>query len=515
MNKNKIKKVLLVLLLLCLTVLVGCTKGKQTSIFSRPTVQKVEGQRKDWLDVSSFICYYGDFDVEIQSQFDVVIMHSNTLFSNPNAKALVKELQDKGSYVIAYITIGEDDTLNQADGMGEGGYASYYVYENGAPKQNVNWGSYFVDAGNPVWQQKIINKSAEIISYGVDGLFMDTLDTVDLAYDTLPGMVSLVKKLKETYPETKLVANRGFTCLPYISSYIDGMMFESFNTTYDFVSNKVADLDEAANAYNETVACSTINAIRRYDYFPVFALDYVNKNEIEYMTQSYYNRSWQYDFIPYCTYDISLATAVLPKDVSGSIVVPTSRRGELALSKIDSNGLDGYNADITENNLAYKENGAIVTVSSTYTGYNTAPLNDGWYVTNDNHIQELWAKEAWASTDNKNADHYIQFEFSEEKEVTKVVVHWANDNGTFYSPQECLIQALVDNEWVEVSKLNNLPEEGSEEYKAFEESWTFIFDKVNTTKIRIVQPKSKGCADKFGDAVREGIMWVSEIEIFS
>ena len=488
--------------------------GKKESIFSRPTVERVAGQRKEWNDVSSFVCYYGEFNIEFQSKFDVVIMHSSTLYTDPQAKEKVQQLKDAGCYIVSYITIGEDDTLEIADGLGEGGYASYYIYENGSPKPNTNWNSYFVDAGNPVWQAKIINETAKILSYGVDGIFMDTLDTVDIATNTLSGMADLVKKLDENFPEAKLVANRGFTVLPYISQYIDGMMFESFNTTYNFEEGKVSDLTEESREWNEEIACNTINAIRRYDYFPIFALDYVNEYEYEYMPLNYYNRSWQYDFIPYCTYDIQLGTAAYPVDGNGDLLKPTSKRGELALSKLSSSELEGFNGDKSANNLAYVENGATVTVDSTYGGYNTKALNDGWYATDENHIQGNWAKESWASADNKLNDHWIEFEFAEAKEVSQVVVHWANDNGTYYSPKKAVVEIFVDGAWVEVCALDNEPEEVDGDYKAFDTTWVFNFDSVTTTKIRILQPKGCGAHDKFNDPIRTGIMWVSEVEIY-
>lgn len=514
------RKIFLCLMLLATFALIGCGGGKESSgnekvsIFSRPVVERQPGKRKDWNDVSSFVCYYGDFDIEFQSQFDVIIMHTNTLRTDPESKEKVKQLQDAGCYIVSYITIGEDDTLQVADGLGEGGYASYYIYENGVPKMNTNWASYFVDAGNPVWQAKIIDETAEILSYGVDGIFMDTLDTVDIDNSTLPGMVDLVKNLDKTFPEAKLVANRGFTALPYISGYIDGLMFESFNTTYNFELNKVSDLSEESKEWNENIACNTINAVRRYDYFPVFALDYANEYEFDYMPQYYYDRSWQYDFIPYSTYDIHLGTVCAPKNADGTLFTPTSKRGELALSKLASSELEGFNGDRTPDNLAYVENGAKVTVSSTFNGYNTKALNDGWFATPDNHVQNNWAKESWASTDNKYVDHFIEFEFSSAKEISQVVVHWANDNGTYYSPRKAMIQIFENGEWVTVCELTNEPEEVDGDYKAFDTTWVFNFETVTATKVRIFQPKAMGAHDKFNDAVRPGIMWVSEVEIY-
>ena len=511
------RRLFLLTALLILVFCFGCDGGSndgKVSIFSRPTVERTPGKRKDWNDVSSFVCYYGEFDIEFQSQFDVIIMHSTILYGDPQAKEKVQQLKDAGCWIVSYITIGEDDSLEVADGLGEGGYASYYVYENGSPKPNVNWNSYFVDAGNPVWQAKIINETKEILDYGVDGIFMDTLDTVDIDNSTLSGMADLVKNLKTTYPEAKLVANRGFTCLPYISQYIDGLMFESFNTTYNFEEGKVSDLTEESKNWNEDIACNMINSIRRYDYFPVFALDYVNEYEYDYMPINYYNRSWEYDFIPYCTYDIGLGTVCYPKDAKGEMLAPTSDRGSLALSKLASSELEGFNGDKSGKNLAYVDNGATVTVDTTYQGYNIKALNDAWYVTDDNHVQTNWSKESWASADNKLVDHWIQFEWAEAKEVSQVIVHWANDNGTYYQPKKAIVQAWINDAWVDVCTLTNDPEYEDGDYKAFEHTWSFEFDMVQTTKIRIVQPKNCGAHDKFNDAVRPGIMWVSEVEIY-
>ena len=200
--KRKVMSVALsVLMVLCVAAMsVGCSAGGgKLSVFSRPVVEKQAGQKKDWLDVSSFICYYGEF-VEEQKNFDVAIIHSTALFGDDNAKDKVKELSDNGTYTIAYISVGEDRNLNTADGLGAGGYASYYVYEEGFPKQNTNWGSYFVDASNPVWQEKILKEAGKILDYGVDGLFLDTLDTVDVRPESLGGLVELIKLLHETYP---------------------------------------------------------------------------------------------------------------------------------------------------------------------------------------------------------------------------------------------------------------------------------------------------------------------------
>ena len=93
------KRILLFLMVLVALVTTACEPNSGTgtqvgatsnSIFSRPVVEREPGKRKAWNDVSSFVCYYGDFDFEFQSKFDVIIMHSNTLYNDPQSKEKVK-----------------------------------------------------------------------------------------------------------------------------------------------------------------------------------------------------------------------------------------------------------------------------------------------------------------------------------------------------------------------------------------------------------------------------------------
>lgn len=523
----------------------ACTiKGsnEKCSIFSRPTVAKVAGQHKDWLDVDSFTCYYGSLTgyaegadkntgipntpvlggepvsaVEALKQFDVAIIHSSHLRSDEGAKAVVQQLRDNGTYVIAYISIGEDSTLHVADGLGENGYASYYLYENGMPKMNPSWPAYFVDAGNPVWQARVLNEAREILSYGVDGLFLDTLDTVDVAYGTMGGMVELVRLLDETFPNAKLIPNRGFTVFPYITQYIDGMMFESFSTTYDATSGIFVDRNADDYDYNTTIACNIINRARRYDYMPVFCLDYVNSQEYGYMPQGIMDAVWQYDFISYVTYTRDLDRCPVPN------VKPASERGKLALSKlVEDAGQASDNGDKSAANLAYAGNAlCTVTASSTLPGYSgIKPLNDGFYATRENHNQLNWATESWASENNQNKDHWIQFTFDTEQNINKVTVYWGVDgtgnNPTIYSPKEAYVQAYVNGEWQTLATYSWKKADGT--YLLQQQSTEFSFDTVTTARIRVVQPKNmgEGTRERYDGVSTQhsGTMWVSEVAIY-
>lgn len=537
--KSKFTALYAVLALIISLSFVSCKGDKDSSaddervsIFSRPTVERVEGERKEWNDVDSFACYYGLLSgiaeeepvmgggqvtaAENLKKFDVAIIHSSSLEADSGAKELVSELQAAGTYVIAYISVGEDDSLHTADGLGENGFASYYIYENGMPKVNPNWGSYFVDAGNPVWQNIILNRAEHILSYGVDGLFLDTLDTVDVVYSTRGGMMDLVSKLDAAFPQAKLVANRGFTIFPYISQYLDGIMFESFSTTYNPDSGLFDDRSTDDLEYNYTIACNVINRARRYDYMPVFCLDYLRYSQYSARTKQIYNIAWQYDFIPYTTY--SRALDVCP--YSG--IKPTSKRGELALSLLnESSGEVSANGDTSAANLAYAGNGlATVTADSVFPGYSgVKPLNDGFYATAENHNQLNWATENWASENNDNRDHWIQFAFSSPQDISSVIVYWAPDGNsppTIYSPREAYVEAWIDGDWVRVAAFSWKNADGS--YSVQQNKTEFRFGTVNTDKVRIVQPKGMGDGTTSRTdgytTERTGIMWVSEVEIY-
>lgn len=524
--------VLVAALALSATACGGKGNKDAVSIFSRPTVEKTEGKRKDWIDVDSFACYYGSLTgdaeenpvlggdpvsaVDALKTFDVAIVHSSSLRSAENGKEIVRQLRDSGTYVIAYISIGEEYTLSVGDGLGENGYASYYLYENGMPKINPSWGSYFVDAGNPVWQAKVLAEAADILDFGVDGLFLDTVDTVDVAYDTLGGMVDLVRLLDETYPQAKLVPNRGFTVYPYISQYVDGIMFESFSTTYDETSGFFVDRDADDYDYNTSIACNVINRARRYDYMPVFCLDYVNSQEYSYMPQAIMNAVWEYDFISYVTYARDLGVCPVPN------VRPTSERGKLALSKLSEDAGDvSSNGDTSAANLAYAGNAlCTVTVDSVFTGYSAKPINDGFYATRENHNQLNWANESWASENNTAKDHWIQFTFADVQQINSVTVYWGVDgtgsNPTIYSPREAYVQAWIDGAWQTVGDVYNW-KSASGEFSVQQQSTAFTFDTVATDRIRVFQPKNmgEGTRDRYDGVTTNfsGIMWVSEVEI--
>ncbi len=154
-----------------------------------------------------------------------------------------------------------------------GGFAPFYLNDNfvtngtgraGVPDVNANFNGAFVNPGHPAWYETLLDMKLsrdrvpgirELLStnygegFGLDGLFLDTLDTAapngwtdasswnQSEFEwTAPGTQQMVKKLSEQYPGHLLLANRGlffyhpdhrmyaYTLRPYV----DFVMYESY-----------------------------------------------------------------------------------------------------------------------------------------------------------------------------------------------------------------------------------------------------------------------------------------------
>ena len=78
---------------------------------------------------------------------------------------------------------------------------------------------------------------SEVLDYGCDGVFMDTL--ADLDHPALPeemrkleleGLSALMKELRSRYPQTLLIPNWTIQrTLPVVSPYADAICWEDFS----------------------------------------------------------------------------------------------------------------------------------------------------------------------------------------------------------------------------------------------------------------------------------------------
>ncbi len=194
-------------------------------------------------DVQTFATYYGDDPGELFTLrgLDLAVVQPGLTTDQRATLQATTEL-------VAYLSVGElglDIT-----------YAVHGQYVTGAdvlaanPEwflgENPAFDSYFADAGNKEWQDFVVAQAEAILLRGYDGLFLDTVDTVDAYAQTREGMVELIERLRATFPDARIVQNRGLSILGETADSVDAVMFEAFSSRYEASSDAYVATDPAA-----------------------------------------------------------------------------------------------------------------------------------------------------------------------------------------------------------------------------------------------------------------------------
>ncbi len=227
--------------------------------------------------VRTYACFYGGGQIDKLGRYDLAILHPQS-----QTAAQIASLKKYGTIAIGYLSVGEDDVLRLGNGKGPGQYASWYFDRDGddRPDRNVVWKSYFANAADPAWRKDRVDRARELINdFGFQGIFLDTIDTVDLYPESRDGMVDLVRELRREFPHIAIVLNNGFTLLPRLAPMSDGLMIESFTSSYDrerqsYFERNVQTLQWLDRAVEEKVR----PMVARYG-FPVLALDYCRPDQ--------------------------------------------------------------------------------------------------------------------------------------------------------------------------------------------------------------------------------------------
>jgi hypothetical protein len=206
--------------------------------------------------LAGFVCYYGAGNLDALSRHPLVILEARNYTRDE-----IRGLERRGPIVVGYLSLGEvlekprssapaPTTPAGAPGAPAPAAARprllelppYYLDRDGdgQPDRNGAWGSLYVDARSPAWQARVLDELVpELLGRrGVNGLFLDTLDTVDAFPETRDGMARLVARVRERWPAIPLVANRGFSMLDALVPLVDAFLFEAFSTRYDPATGK-------------------------------------------------------------------------------------------------------------------------------------------------------------------------------------------------------------------------------------------------------------------------------------
>lgn len=223
-------------------------------------------------DVKKFRVYYGSVNNEIiQAMKDIDLMIIESLqFNNMQINEIKK---DSDTLLIGYISVMEignwdHDILSKMD-------ENDYLKVNGVRVYNEEYNNFLGDISNESYQEKLIKILEDrVISKGLDGVFIDTVDWIDyyksdeeLHKRLLDGYKEFLTKVRSRYPEVIIIQNRGFDSLYEFSSlYIDGILWENFNS-YD---------TENSNLFLERV--KKFNELKKRHDLIVFTIGYHNED---------------------------------------------------------------------------------------------------------------------------------------------------------------------------------------------------------------------------------------------
>jgi endo-alpha-1,4-polygalactosaminidase (GH114 family) len=206
-----IRRVLPVLLLM-LTMLLPASKPAHTE----------QNPRK-------FGVYYGErFDPQL-SAFDVLVLDADSGLDLGRIRKRAKARQ----LILGYLALCEVDSSRSFAWKTR--QARLLLHES------RYWpGSFYIDIRRPEWQRLVIDEIApSILKAGFDGLFLDTIDDAPWletsANSPLPGItaaaVALVQQIRLSFPNRRLMLNRGFDLLPKLERDVDMVLAESILTT--------------------------------------------------------------------------------------------------------------------------------------------------------------------------------------------------------------------------------------------------------------------------------------------
>ena len=201
---------------------------------ARPTIKTV----------TTWSLYYGAATTDTVARlggYGLVVIDPHAL--GPKSKETIAAFKEKGCIVAGYLSFVEVAKWHR--------YRSriprewYIVRDDGSPwnpwaNKDVSWDANLAASlAEPGWRKMLGDLvQSEVLDYGCDGVFMDTLEDVD--FHTMPekdrqveGLRLLMAELDERYPDVFFIGNRTLQrALDAVAPHIDAVCWESFSPKY-------------------------------------------------------------------------------------------------------------------------------------------------------------------------------------------------------------------------------------------------------------------------------------------
>jgi hypothetical protein len=196
---------------------------------------------------------------------------------HPNLKPL---LNNDHTTVLAYISAGEihGHMAKEIKQLKE---------EDAIFKENKQWDSSVVSLTSASWRNMVLEQVADARNQGFHGVMLDTLDSTlaeadkrspELGKANRAAAIQLLADIRQTYPELKIMMNRGLAILPDVSAQLDFILAESI----------LSETNVSTGQYNlfspstyRQVAEMLQDAARNSPQLKIYTLDYWNQDDVD------------------------------------------------------------------------------------------------------------------------------------------------------------------------------------------------------------------------------------------
>lgn len=173
-------------------------------------------------------------------------------------------------------------------------------------KPNKQWGSHVVNLTSAEWRSIVMEQVADALNQGFDGVMIDTLDSPlhasaelsdELGEANKQAAIQLVKDIRQTHPDIKIMLNRGFSILPDVSPQLDFILAESVLSETN-VSTGQSELFPPST-YIQVIR-PLLRARRQSPQLKIMTLDYWKQDDVDGI-QFLYAVHRKHGLIPYVT----------------------------------------------------------------------------------------------------------------------------------------------------------------------------------------------------------------------
>ncbi len=228
--------------------------------------------------------FTGVYNLNALDRYDLVIIDPDQSRNSESDSLSARKLLP-----VAYVNIGEAEE-----------YRWYYpeIKSNWFLGKNPNWDRhYYLDANNDDWQNLLLGKILpKIFQKPYAGVFLDMIDIAspDLFPSSRVGVIRLIAKIREAYPDKIILMNNGTFLAESVCDLIDGICVESVFASYDFATKKYI-LRTQAEYENRAVE---LQRIRDRCKTRIFVIDYALPGDTA-TAKVVRNKSQYYGFVPF------------------------------------------------------------------------------------------------------------------------------------------------------------------------------------------------------------------------